>query len=242
MDAIWKATYDAYMGALQQMNPQGALLTRVRDFGADLTRLAEEHAGDMDILGALSKSGLQQTYNTLYMECQAAANAAVDFDAGHELSEDSPRAFNAAKAGRLPTVHEFIDTYRVVYESMREHAKGATAQAYRNLFDVEKRTDDLIEAQMIIEREHLLVKLVTAGSIDALKEFEEKTDPNFDLTSSGVNETIRKYAEAGSLDEITYLSEIARSTTMDAAIRAQANMRIMTNFNALLFAWENSRA
>ena len=241
MDAVWKATYDSYMDLLYQLKPQGALLDRVRDFGAELTLLAEDHYGDMDILGALSKSGLQQSYNTLYMECQAAANASVDFDAGRSLSEDAPRTFNAAKSGRLPTVHEFIDTYRVVWESMREHAKGAAAKAYQDLFDVEKRTDDLIEAQMIIEREHLLVKLVTAGSLDALKDFEERTDPNFDLTSAGVNETIRKYADAGSVDEITYLSETARSTATDAAIRAQANMTMMTNFNALLFAWENNK-
>ena len=241
MDMIWKATYDSYMKLLYDMKPQGALLTRIQEFESEFQQIAEQHAGTLDIAGVLARTGLQQKYNSLYVECQAGANAYVDFDEGRDLTDGSPRVFNAAKEQRLPTVHEYIDTYRAVYESIRNYDRPGTAKAYQTLFDVEKRTDDLIEAQTIIEREHLLVKLVTANYTDLVEEFSEAIDPNFELTSSGMNETFAKYANAASVDEVTYMSEIAQSTTVDAGIQIQAKMSMLTNFNSLLFAWENNK-
>ena len=52
---------------------------------------------------------------------------------------------------RIPTVHEFLDTYRVIYENaVKPNKRELTDKAYQKLFDVENRTDDIMEAQLII--------------------------------------------------------------------------------------------
>ena len=130
MDMIWKATYDSYMKLLYDMKPQGALQVRIQEFESEFQQIAEQHAGTLDIAGVLARTGLQQKYNSLYVECQAGANAYVDFDEGRDLTDGSPRVFNAAKEQRLPTLHEYIDTYRAVYESIRNYDRPGTAKAY----------------------------------------------------------------------------------------------------------------
>ena len=60
------------------------------------------------------------------------------------------------------------------------------AEAYEKLFEVEKRTDDLIEAQMIIEREKLILNTVIADYKELAEDFLKAADPNYEITSSVV--------------------------------------------------------
>ena len=64
-----------------------------------------------------------------------------------------------------------------MYEEIRPNAREATNKAYEKLFEVEKRTDDLIEAQMIIEREKLILNTVIADYKELAEDFLKAADP-----------------------------------------------------------------
>ena len=150
--------------------------------------------------------------------------------------------FDYGKLQRDPTVHEFLDTYRYVYEnSVKNEGREHTDKAYQELFDVENRTDDLIEAQIIIEKEHLILNTVIADYKALAEEFMEAADPNYEIISAAVKATAGVYATAGSLEEITYMGEVAKAACDDIAVQSQLKMEMIQIFSALMFAWEHAK-
>ncbi|MDD6191427.1 MAG: hypothetical protein PUB75_07570 [Firmicutes bacterium] len=226
MEMVHKYAIEAYMNALYGANPQGSLLERARQLEQQLVDFAEKNPGAADIMG---ESGLRDEYNRLYM-------AAV--------SGESSEAKASAQAHKqqLPTVHEFLETYRQVYEnSVKPYDRKLTEEAYMKLFDVENRTDDLIEAQLIIEREHLVLNTVTADYKAIAEEFIEAADPNYEITSAAVKASIGTYAGAGCLEEITYMGELAKATCDDLAVQLQLKVEMMLTFMSLLNAWAHTK-
>ena len=83
-------------------------------------------------------------------------------DYQHLSTDEQISVLDYKKVQRLPTVHEFLNHYRLVYEEVRPNARKATNDAYEKLFEVENRTSDLFETQMIIEKEKLILNTVIA--------------------------------------------------------------------------------
>lgn len=237
MDAIWKSTLDAYLQPLYDRNPEGELLESIKSFEKRFIEVANQNEGNMDFVGVLSKTGLQDEYNQLYM---AAMNRNNSYKPAS--GEDAPKVYDASKTNRLPTVHEFLDAYRLVYEQVRPNARETTNKAYEELLDVENRTDDLIEAQIIIEKEGLILNTVTADYKYIAEDFLEATDPNYEVTSATVKSSIGVYATAKSVDEITYMGEVARGVTDDIAVQVQLKVEMMVIFYSLVFAWEKAKS
>ena len=234
MDSTQRYVIEAYMNALYDGKPEGELLSSIRSFEERLIEYGETHPRAADIMG---ESGMREEYNQLYM-------AVINRNYGYSTSsgDDKPEAFDYSKAQRIPTVHEFLDTYRVVYENaVKPNKRELTDKAYQKLFDVENRTDDIMEAQLIIEREKLILNTVTADYKDIAEDFLEAADPNYEVTSAGVKATIGTYATATSLEEITYMGELAKATCDDIAVQTQLKVEVMTNLMSLIFAWERAK-
>lgn len=234
MEMQQKYIVDACTKALYDGKPQGPLLESVKEFERKLTAYAEEHPKSNMLL---QDSGLQDEYGQLYM---AVMNGNNEYSTKPEAEQ--PKAFDYSKEQRIPTVHEFLDSYRLVYEkAIKPNNRPLTAEAYEKLFEVESRTDDLIEAQIIIEKEGLILNTVTADYKYIAEDFMEAADPNYEVTSASVAATIGVYATAKSLEEITYMGELARATCDDLAVKIQLKVSIMVDFMALIFAWEHAK-
>jgi hypothetical protein len=137
-----KMMIDAYMKPLYDLNPSGQLLANVQKFEDALYSFAAENPGAMDIVG---ESGKRDEYNALYI---AAMTGGCQTPAPEEEVGTPPEGWT------LPTVKEFLDSYRYVYESsVKPYNRPMTEAAYMRLFAVADRTDDLLEAQIIIEKE-----------------------------------------------------------------------------------------
>lgn len=236
MDMIWQATYDGYVKLLYENDPQGPLLESIQEFEKQFIKVAQENQGNPDVAGVLKQTGLQDIYNRLYM---ASINRNNDYQ--HLSAEEQIPVFDYQKEQRLPTVHEFLNNYRLVYEEVRPNARKATNEAYEKLFAIENRTSDLIEAQMIIEKEKLILNTVIADYKELAEDFLQAADPNFEITSSVVKVSAGTYAKANSLDEITYMGEIARGKAEDLAVQNQIKMDMMVQFMSLIFTWEHAK-
>ena len=102
MDMIWQATLDGYVKLLYDNDPQGPLLESIRDFEKTILPGCRGKPRQPDVAGVLSRAGLQDEYNRLYM---ASINRNNDYSA--VSAEDQPQVFDYQKEQRLPTVHEF---------------------------------------------------------------------------------------------------------------------------------------
>lgn len=141
----------------------------------------------------------------------------------------------------VPTVHEFLNSYRMIYDQIRGYGREETNRAYEKLLDVENRTDDLVEAQYIIEKEHLVLNTVIADYKAVADEFLEAADPGYDVTSAVTQATVGVYATAKSLDEGTYMGEVAKGRTSDLAVQINLKVQLMTAFTGLVHVWEHSK-
>ena len=235
-----KMMIDAYMKPLYDMNPSGQLLADIQLFEKDLYAFAADNPGAVDIVG---ESGKRDVYNSLYMDAMSGGGTAQAQTTQMSDTESADeQGYNAPEGWKLPTVGEFLYQYRHVYEtSVKPYNRPLTEAAYQRLFDVENRTDDLLEAQMIIEKEGLLIDTVTADYKNLVKDFMEAVDPNYEVTSAATKATLGVYAEAKSLEEITYMGEVASATCDDIAVQIKLKVEMMTVLTSLLFAWENSK-
>ena len=235
-----KMMIDAYMKPLYDMNPSGQLLSDIQLFEKDLYAFAADNPGAVDIVG---ESGKRDVYNSLYMDAMSGGGTAQAQTTQMSDTESADeQGYNAPEGWKLPTVGEFLYQYRHVYEtSVKPYNRPLTEAAYQRLFDVENRTDDLLEAQMIIEKEGLLIDTVTADYKNLVKDFMEAVDPNYEVTSATTKATLGVYAEAKSLEEITYMGEVASATCDDIAVQIKLKVEMMTVLTSLLFAWENSK-
>lgn len=233
-----KMMIDAYMKPLYDMNPSGKLLADIQAFEKELYAFAADNPGALDIVG---ESGKRDVYNGFYMAAMNGGTAEhIQASAPVEPSEKQDN--KAPEGWKLPTVGEFLYQYRHIYEtSVKPYNRPLTEEAYQRLFDVENRTDDLLEAQMIIEKEGLLIDTVTADYKNLVKDFMDAVDPNYEVTSATTKATLGVYAEAKSLEEITYMGEVAAATCDDIAVQIKLKVEMMTVLTSLIFAWEKSK-
>ena len=229
-----KMLIDAYMKPLYDGNPQGRLLETIMAYEARITVFAKDNPGSMDIVG---DSGTRDEYNQLYM---AVINGNHSY--GLSAEEETPKAYSYAVDMKLPTVHEFLDSYRTVYDtSVRPNNRTLTDKAYQELFAVENRTDDLIEAQIIIEKECLILNTITADYKSLVQDFLEAADPNYEVTSATTKATLGVYSDAKSIEEITYMGEVAKAICDDIAVQVKMKVEMMQILTSLIFAWEHSK-
>ncbi len=232
MDGFWKATLDAYMAPIYNANPQGELLINIKTFEADFNKVAEENAGNMDIYSIMMSTGLQDRYTKLYM---AAVNG---------TTQTQPAAGNqetAKPTAKLPTVREFLNNYRLIYDDIKQYNRIPTNRAYEKLLEVEQRTDDLIEAQIIMEQEKLVLNTLIADYKAICDELMQAIDPNYEVVSGTLNAGLNTYVTAKSIDEIIYLGELSRAKTDDIAVQVGLKLELFTLFASLIFSWENAK-
>lgn len=237
MQETQKYMIDTYMNAIYDAKPQGQLLERVKAFERRLVEFADANPNSMDVVG---DSGLREEYNKLFTE----AISGGSFQGGGNVQGGGSFQGGGQETPsvKLPTVHEFLDTYRHVYEtSVSQYDRELTKKAYMELFDVENRTDNLMEAQLIIERENLILNTVTADYKNLVEDFLEAADPNYEVTSASVKNTLGVYASAQNLEEITYMGEVAQASCDDIAVQTRIKVGMFTNLTALILAWEYAK-
>ena len=104
MDMIWQATLDGYVKLLYDNDPQGPLLESIRDFEKRFCQVAEENSGNPDVAGVLSRTGLQDEYNRLYM---ASINRNNDYNS--VSAEEQPQVFDYRKEQLKKLQEEVVD-------------------------------------------------------------------------------------------------------------------------------------
>ncbi|MEA3265861.1 MAG: hypothetical protein U9P42_02815 [Candidatus Fermentibacteria bacterium] len=213
MDAAIKQTITGYTAVFDSFTiSDDALKKDIEDFINDFNTVGENSSDVMDFMAKFPASGLQEKYSNLI----ARASAPPPVSAETNAAEEKP-------AGALPTVKEFLEQYRESYNAVKSAGYRKRAEkAYENIFAVADRADNLIDMNIILEREQLLWKIVTEDLLDIYQTVLDATDPLNLAVVSRFQRMIKTCGEATCDEDLAYRTEV------DISINQKQTYRLMS--------------
>jgi hypothetical protein len=214
MDAMIQQTISGYTGVFAAfMVSDENLKNEIENFKNELNALGESCADVMDFMTKFPASGLQEKYSDLI--ARASAPPAPQ--------ENSSGGGTATKA--LPSVKDFLEQFRVSYNAVQNAGYRKRAEkAYENIFAVAERTDDLLEMNIILEREQLLWKIVSEDFIDIYEPILAATDVFNDGIIKQFEKLIQVCKDSTCDEELSYLTDVAVQENQQYNYRFQARM------------------
>lgn len=149
----------------------------------------------------LAESGLQEEYSGLIGKVAMAAMGASD--AGATVETD----YTDTSAPPTISVRDFVEQYRVPYNEVKKAAYRKRAEAvYERILSLADTTDDMLEAQTILEEERLLWKVISEDAIDIFEPILEALDP-LQAMSITVEKHLEAYKTVQASEELDYALE-----------------------------------
>lgn len=140
------------------------------------------------------------------------------------------------------SVKDFLAAYRPAYDAVKADGKRKRGEkAYEDLFAVADRTDDMQEAQLIIEKEGLMLRLTTEDALDIHENTLAKLDPLDEITTVLTALNVEMYRNAKSVEDITYRSQFLDFETLEKTARGKAKMLLSSNLADLLLKYDKSK-
>lgn len=219
MNDIIKQMIDGYMNAFSMYEIKSpGLQTAVDDYKARLVAFASSVTDPAAFYTDFMNSGLQEEYSGLISKVAMASMNGTNDAGGVEVPKESPK---------LPTVREFVDQYRTAYnEVCRAGYRKRGKAAYEAVFAVANRTDDLLEAQTILEKERLLWKIVSEDSLDIYDALLDAMDPLDEAVAKPIALQRDVYLAADGDEALTYLTELLTYPRIAAKKRGEMQITI----------------
>lgn len=139
------------------------------------------------------------------------------------------------------SVKQFVEQYRTAYDEVAAAGyRKRGEKAYCDLFAVADRTDDMIEAQIIIEKERLLWKIVSEDSLDIFESVLEAMDP-LSFTSKPLALHVEAYKQSSSDEELSYRIELLETQKQRAVQEGTIKMSFAAQLAFLLLSYQKAR-
>ena len=200
MNDIIKELVKGYLGTFD-MYPisSPSLQQQVDDFKKKMTAFANENPDVTAFYAKLAESGLTEEHSALITKVAMASMGAADADGNVKTDySDTPPP-------PVVSVKDFVEQYRVSYDEVKKSGYRKRGEAaYEKIFAVADRTDDMLEAQTILEEERLLWNIVTDDSIDIFEANLQAMDPLQRSFTFTLESQIDVYKKAQSEEEIDY--------------------------------------
>ena len=195
MISSYANAFDAYPVASPTLQQEiDSLKARLYAFGeanGDVTTFHQRFAA----------SGLQEEYMAVITKAVMAASGTANAD-GSPVTDYSDREVT------VMSVADFVAQYRTPYNEVRAAGYRKRGEAaYEAIFNVANRTDSMVEAQLIFERERLLWKIVTEDALDIFEPVLEAMDPLHTATTILLRQQIEAYRTAQSEEELIAMIE-----------------------------------
>ncbi len=200
MDSLIKDMLNGYIGTFSAYSTDNAQLSaevqdwinRANEFGSSIDNVA-------DFYIKFTESGLAEEFSGLVTKL------AMQGMNSQPQNQEQPEQVAESTSPRIPSVKEFVQQYQIPYDEVKkaEYRKRAEA-AYEKVFDVANQTDSMLEAQIIIEKERLLWKIVSEDYMDIMEPIHEAADPLFDIVYKNTGLYVEKYSNAQSEEELLY--------------------------------------
>lgn len=142
----------------------------------------------------------------------------------------------------LVSVRDYLAAYKPAYEAVKaDGTRKRGEKAYENLFAVADRTNDMQEAQLIIEEEGLILKLTTEDALEIHENTLAKLDPLDEVTTVLTKLNIELYKEAESIEDITYRSQLLEIQTIEGTAKGKMKMLLSASLADLLIKYDQAK-
>jgi len=193
MNDIIRGMIDGYLSIFNQYSASGELEKEIEDFKRRFESFAKENSDPATFYQKFTESGLQEEYNSLITK--AAMN---------EIAANNSNQEYAKTEADVISVGNFVEQYRTPYNEIKKAGYRKRAEkAYEAIFEVANRTTDMVEAQLIFEKERLLWKIVTEDALDIFEPVLAAMDPLNKATTTNLLLQIETYKKVQSDEELT---------------------------------------
>ena len=204
-----------------------ATLREIDELKAEYVALAER-SGDMgSFFTALPNAGLYEKMTALMTKI---------------VMKQQKNGTEQAPSGekRLPTVREYLEQYREGYNEVKKHPERTRAiEAYERLFSVAEKTDDLLEAELTLERERLAWGLTYFNALDTFENRLKEMDPLFKATTAALLHSIEAVKSADSPEEYAYEAAVHEVKSLYDTQEYYAKMLVVQNLALRLIEYSS---
>lgn len=225
MDTIIKTTIDAYMATFDSFAMDDDSKTEVEEFKTTVYSMGENCKNAEDFISRFTTEGYQDKYTALMGKIY--------------MKQNQPEATqNSDEVPDVMSVKDYVEQYRISYDDIKKCGYRKRAEiAYETLFDVANRTDDMLDAQLIMEDERLLFKIVTEDLMDIAEDLIAATDPNYLVTHMPLKVQLESYLNVSSDEELTYKTEVAQVKKESVKYQHTSQMTAILSLNYLVLKW-----
>ena len=212
IDENIKTMYLGYFAAFDAVKAKDPELQRkIDDWKRRVETFAASLSNILDFYPKYMETGLSEEYTQLVSQLYMQDN-----DTGKQA--DTPTSENA-----VISVRNFLEQYRTAYDEVRKAGYRKRAEkVYEDIFAIADRTDNMIEAQIMLERERLLWKIVSEDWPDIYGPILEAADPLFKPVYLALKYSYENYLGCESDEEMSYRGQ-----------RAQRQLNIIPQFETI---------
>ena len=222
---------DAINGYLDIFNgysiTDSKLQAEVDDYKKRLISFGNDNSDITTYYQKFAESGLQEEFTSLITKVAMASM--------NQANESTDSNSNETD---VMSVQAFVEQYRTGYDEIKKAGYRKRAEkAYEDIFEVANRTDDMIEAQLIFEKERLLWNIVTTDSIDIFEATLQAMDPLQPSTTKNLLLQLEAYRKAQSDEELTFLVETQEIQLQTIVEKEKVKILIATMLSSLLMKY-----
>lgn len=220
---------NGYFAVFDQYDVSSEMQVELDQLRVEMTQLAEECNSDLSVFMPKFMEGeLYERYQNLINQ----AFLANENTNTSQVTETESETADTNEEVSIMSVRDYVEQYRVSYDAVKESEyRKRGEKAYENIFAVADRTEDMQEAQLIIERERLLFKIVSEDALDIFETIYEAMDPLFDAMTSNVRLQTEMYKNIDSADDLNYESELISSRSEALAYESKIKITIASSLS-----------
>ena len=237
MNEIIGSMIQGYMDAFGMYSiTSPALQQQVADYKKRLATFAETETDATVFYSKLAETGLQEEYSALITKVAMAGMGTAD-ESGNVKTD-----YSDTPATPAISVRDFLEQYRASYDEVKKAGyRKRGAAAYESIFAVAGRADDMLDAQIILEEERLLWKIVTEDGLDIFAPILEAMDPLQPGVSAAVEYSAEAFCNAGCDEELAYFMEKQVFEGVVASCRYQCRVELMALLAEALIYYAGNR-
>lgn len=193
-------TMNGYLMAFDSVSvTDEGLKAEIEAFKNELKEIGGQSSDVMDFMNKCTAAGITEKQTDLLTRVHTPP-----------AQSEEPAAETQSGGQNLPTVEQFLSQYNASYEAAKAHGFQHTAvNAYEEMFGVSERTDDLLEMNIILEKENLFFKPAGAAFYDINKLTYDSQDPNFEAGKQQFERLMNLGLECKTQEELDYKNDKA---------------------------------
>jgi hypothetical protein len=208
---------DVYQGAVNIFNnyeiKSDVMANEIQDWKDRFKAMCEKAKDLTDFYALYANTGLQEENMNLMAKVSMIATGSLNED-GSLKTDYSDRKTAAV------SVKDYVEQYRAPYDEIKKAGYRKRAEkAYENIFAVADKTDDMAEAQILLEDGRMFLKIVTEDALDIFEPILEALDPLQDGITYLLKRNIEIYKAALSDEEIYYRLECIEPDVIAAVLK-----------------------